>query len=107
MQSPSTPRPKSRLAPAMIVAGSVVAVVLVGGYLLGYLWGTQTGFDQGAGYRIRKFSAKWQCAIYIPAARAESALLKLAVYLCYEDRGPIPIDQEYYSCGHEHVKYWK
>jgi hypothetical protein len=86
------PRPKSRLAPAMIVAGAILAVFLF--YALGYFLGSEVSPLSPLGiannkkpYRLRTFDGKWQCALYAPAAWIESVALGVRILPCYEVDG--------------------
>jgi hypothetical protein len=72
-------RRKSRLAPAMFVACILLAIVAV--YVRGYLNGKNV--VTATGERLHSYSAKWQCMIYLPAARAESLLCGVPIHLCY------------------------
>lgn len=69
-------RPKSRLAPAMIVAGFLCAVL--GLYIAGYLscqsggWGTIS---------YRQVTAEWETTLYAPAAWVESLIRRNRVAL--------------------------
>ena len=61
------PRPKSRLAPAMIVAGILFA--MLAGYVGGYFaFSEGPTLDNG----VRLFNGPWQALIYAPATRVES-----------------------------------
>jgi hypothetical protein len=67
-------RRKSRLAPVLIVAGAVCALLAV--YVAGYLLGRQNS-------SVYCFNAKWKCMLYWPAGRLESLLVGAPVHLCY------------------------
>jgi hypothetical protein len=68
------PRPKSRLAPALLVVGILCG--LLAGYVLSYFIlmddaSTKVFVEQGSS-RERYFGPMWLCAFYSPAARVEA-----------------------------------
>ena len=69
------PRPKCRLAPAMIVAGVLAVMLFV--YVAGYLAGQVNDLPER---RRRMFSTKWQAAIYGPAAQVEALAIGRPVF---------------------------
>jgi hypothetical protein len=72
-------RPKSRLAPALIVAGVLCAASAL--YVVGYFYGCEEralGAAWGRGFRWR-----WQCAAYSPAAWIEARVRGSRVSLHY------------------------
>jgi hypothetical protein len=72
-------RPKSRLAPAMMVTVIVLAMIAL--YVGGYLRGSRSTTTRGE--RLHNFGAKWKCMVYWPAAEVESLVIGAPVYLCY------------------------
>ena len=73
------PRPQSRLAPAMIVAGVLCAVLVA--YVSGCVLSQRSrGFE----VRHRRFRTKWQCVFYVPAVRAETILTGLTVHVGHD-----------------------
>lgn len=73
-------RSKSRLAPAMIVAGFLCAMLAVA-YVAGYLMGSTVTVNPS--YKERAFYTRLQTTIYRPAAQAESAMTGTRVLLYY------------------------
>ena len=71
-------RSKSRLAPALIVAGKCAAL---GAYVAGYiLLGTVTAFPSGNDI-ARTYIARWQAVAFAPAAFIEAKLAGVRVSL--------------------------
>lgn len=69
-------RPKSRLAPAMIVAG-VLCAVIIGGYVGSYLVVSQKKVEP---YLVeRRFPYLWQWRVYSPLAWVEAKITGNAV----------------------------
>jgi hypothetical protein len=60
-------RPKSRLAPALIVVG--ILFVMLAAYAAGYFAFSETPTPDNG---IRVFNAPWQAFLYAPATRVES-----------------------------------
>lgn len=69
-------RPKSRLAPALIVAAILCAVLVA--YIAGYF--TFSDLSEVPGMRLRTFNAEWQAFMYAPAAWLESMITGEPVY---------------------------
>ncbi len=94
-----SPRPKSRLAPALIVVAGVLCAVLAV-YVGGYFAASDRQDGSTSDIRFRTFGAKWQCALYSPAAWMEAATTRTTVFLCYSKEGlyegylPWPPDAE-------------
>jgi hypothetical protein len=75
-------RPKSRLAPVLIVAGILCAALAL--YVAGYFFGGTArtlGPSQGRGFRW-----KWLCVAYAPVAGLEARMRGVEVVL-YHQRG--------------------
>lgn len=86
------PRPKSRLAPAMIVAGVLMALVLYPGSYLG-LGNLQDGYRMGVDppstitfHRLRRFDYCWQCKVYAPLGWVESKVKRSYVELIVDSK---------------------
>lgn len=80
-------RPKCRLAPALVFAGILSAMLV---YLLGYFCISDVMFcgsevTGGEAVYVRTFDARWQCMLYCPAARVEAAARGSKVSLYYQD----------------------
>lgn len=80
MSRMNAPRPQGRLAPAMIVAG--VLCIILAAYAGSYL-AISRAFSDPAGDIGRTFEEKWQCVLYWPAAKVESAARGVGVYPMY------------------------
>ena len=74
---------KSRLAPALIVAGMLCA--LLGVYVAGYFL-CQTGHVGGDFARQRDYATIWHCRIFSGAAKVEAKTTGFTVILGVSDR---------------------
>jgi hypothetical protein len=79
------PSSTSRLAPALTVAGALLVFCLpLAIYVAGYFYCGD--FQQTTPTLTERFmSAKWQCAIYVPAAKLEAAWTGTQVDLWYHE----------------------
>ena len=73
-------RSKSRLAPVLIVAGFLCAILAL--YAFSYAVATRR-FQQSTGIS-RVFSANWQVSVFAPAAAIEAKIKGVEVWLCIE-----------------------
>jgi hypothetical protein len=73
-------KPKSRLAPAMIVAGVLLLLVL---YVAGYFGLSETDPSASRNELDRVYANKWSAAIYKPGGYVESAFRRQRVNILY------------------------
>jgi hypothetical protein len=72
------PRPKSRLAPALIVAGVLAAILTC--YGAGYL-SLSDKLPNASGGIARLFRSRWQAWAFVPAAVVEAKVSRIEVEL--------------------------